>query len=105
MHGDTVFQAWKLIPTIVPPIRLVATIDELCAIDAQAREQNLDMTSATTAGKQMAPPGRPILESIKSQMETAKGQTLPKERSGQSLQLHLDLVDRLTRFLDHPILE
>ena len=69
------FQAVEAHPDDRAAIRLVATIDELFAIDAQAREQNLDMTERDRLRQQMA---RPILESIKSQMETAKGQTLPK---------------------------
>jgi len=38
------FQAVEAHPEDRAAIRLVATIDELFAIDAQAREQNLDMT-------------------------------------------------------------
>lgn len=83
-------------------IRLVATIDELFAIDAQAREQNLDMTERDRLRQQMA---RPILESIKSQMETGKGQTLPKSALAKACNYTLTLWNRLTRFLDHPILE
>jgi len=44
-------------------ISLVATIDELFAIDAQAREQNLSVTARDGLRQQRA---RPILESIKS---------------------------------------
>jgi len=62
------FQAVEAHPEDRAAIRLVATIDELFAIDAQAREQNLDMTERDRLRQQMA---RPILESIKSQMETA----------------------------------
>jgi hypothetical protein len=46
-------------------IGLVATIDELFAIDAQAREQNLTVIERDQLRQQKA---RPILESIKSQI-------------------------------------
>jgi len=96
------FQAVEAHPDDRAAIRLVATIDELFAIDAQAREQNLDMTERDRLRQQMA---RPILESIKSQMETAKGQTLPKSALAKACNYTLTLWNRLTRFLDHPILE
>ena len=96
------FQAVEAHPDDRAAIRLVATIDELFAIDAQAREQNLDMTERDRLRQQMA---RPILESIKRQMETAKGQTLPKSALAKACNYTLSLWNRLTRFLDHPILE
>ena len=96
------FQAVEAHPDDRAAIRLVATIDELFAIDAQAREQNLDMTERDRLRQQMA---RPILESIKRQMETAKGQTLPKSALAKACNYTLTLWHRLTRFLDHPVLE
>jgi transposase len=43
---------------------------------------------------------RPILESLKSQIETAKGQTLPKNALAKACNYTLTLWNRLTRFLD-----
>jgi transposase len=83
-------------------IALVATIDELFAIDAQARGQNLVVIERDQLRQQKA---RPILESIKSQIETAKGQTLPKSALAKACNYTLTLWHRLTRFLDHPNLE
>jgi transposase len=60
------------------------------------------MTERDRLRQQMA---RPILESIKRQMETAKGQTLPKSALAKACNYTLTLLNRLTRFLDHPILE
>ena len=54
------------------------------AIDAQAREQNLDMTERDWLRQQMA---RSILESIKSQIEMAKSQTLPKSALAKATNL------------------
>ena len=48
---------------------------------------------------------RPILESIKSQIEAARSQTLPKSALAKACNYTLALWNRLTRFLDHPILE
>jgi transposase len=48
---------------------------------------------------------RPILESIKSQIQVARSQTLPKSALAKACNYTLTLWNRLTRFLDHPILE
>jgi len=96
------FQAVKAHPDDRAAIALVATIDELFAIDAQARKQNLTVIERDQLRQQKA---RPILESLKSQIETAKGQTLPKSALAKACNYTLTLWNRLTRFLDHPILE
>jgi transposase len=83
-------------------IALVATIDELFGIDAQAREQHLSVSERDQLRQQKA---RPILESIKSQIQAARRQTLPKSALAKACNYTLTLWDRLTRFLDHPILE
>ena len=69
------FQAVEAHPDDRAAIALVATIDELFAIDAQAREQNLSVIARDGLRQQRA---RPILESIMSQIEAARSQTLPK---------------------------
>jgi len=83
-------------------IALVATIDELFGIDAQAREQHLSLSERDQLRQQKA---RPILESIRSQIQAARGQTLPKSALAKACNYTLTLWNRLTRFLDHPILE
>src|SRR5260370_41816200 len=55
-------------------LALVATIDELFGIDAQAREQHLSLAERDQLRQQKA---RPILESIKSQIQAGRSQTLP----------------------------
>jgi transposase len=96
------FQAVEAHPEDRAAIALVATIDELFALDAQAREQNLSVRERDQLRQQKA---RPILESIKSQIETAKGQTLPKSALAKACNYTLTFWNRLTRFLDHSILE
>jgi hypothetical protein len=80
----------------------LAVMNELFGIDARARAQNLGVTERDQLGQQKA---RPILESIKSQIETAKGQTLPKSALAKACNYTLTFWNRLTRFLDHSILE
>jgi transposase len=83
-------------------LALVATIDELFGIDAQARELHLSLAERDQLRQQKA---RPILESIKSQIQAARSQTLPKSALAKACNYTLTLWNRLTRFLDHPILE
>jgi transposase len=89
------FQAVEAHPDDRSAIALVATIDELFAIDAQAREQNLSLIERDGLRQQMAPP---ILQSIKSQIEVAKGQSLPKSALAKACNYTLTLWNRLTRF-------
>jgi transposase len=96
------FQAVEAHPEDRAAIALVATIDELFAIDAQAREQNLTVIERNQLRQRR---GRPILESIKSQIQAARSQTLPKSALAKACNYTLTLWNRLTRFLDHPILE
>jgi transposase len=96
------FQAVEAHPDDRAAIALVATIDELFAIDAQAREQNLGVTERDQLRQQKA---RAILESIKRQIEVAKGQSLPKSALAKACNYTLTFWQRLTRFLDHPVLE
>jgi len=96
------FQAVEAHPDDRAAIALVATIDELFAIDAQARERNLGVTERDQLRQQRA---RPILESIQSQIQAARSQTLPKSALAKACNYTLTLWKRLTCFLDHPILE
>jgi transposase len=96
------FQAVEAHPDDRNAIGLVATIDELFGIDAQAREQHLSVSERDGLRQQRA---RPILESIKTQIQAARSQTLPKSALAKACNYTLTLWHRLTRFLDHPILE
>lgn len=81
---------------------MLATIDELFSVDAQAREQNLSVSERDQLRQQKA---RAILESIKSQIEAGKGRSLPKSALAKACNYTLTFWPRLTRFLDQPILE
>ncbi len=99
---DTSSKRWKAHPDDRAGIALVASIDELFAIDVQAREQNLTVIERDQLRQQKA---RTILESIKSQIETAKGLALPKSALAKACNYTLTFWNRLSRFLNHPILE
>jgi transposase len=96
------FQAVEAHPDDRRAIALVATIDELFGIDVQAREQNLGVIERDQLRQQKA---RAILQSIKSQIEVGKGQSLPKSALAKACNYTPTFWPRLTRFLDHPILE
>src|SRR4029077_7409845 len=96
------FQAVEAHPEDRAAIALVAAIDELFAIDARAREQSLTVRQRDQLRQQKT---GPILESIKSKIQAARSQTLPKSALAKACNYTLTLWHRLTRFLDHPILE
>src|SRR5258708_13307836 len=72
---DTSSKRWKAHPADRAGIALVATIDELFAIDIQAREQNLTFIYRDQFRQQKAPT---ILTSTKRQIQTAKCPPLPQ---------------------------
>jgi transposase len=74
----------------------------LFAIDAEARAQNLDLAARDRLRQQQA---RPLLETIRRQIEAAREQALPASKLGGAIAYTLGLWERLTRFLDYPELE
>ena len=83
------FEAVKLHPKDQTSIRIVAQMDELFAIDAQAREQNLSQTGRHLLRLEKA---KPLLEQIKREIEAARAGGAAQERHGQGLQLHADAL-------------
>jgi hypothetical protein len=96
------FEAVKLNPKDQSAIRIVAQMDELFAIDARARERGLAHPERDVVRQQRA---RPLLEQIKASIETARLDTLPKSALAKACNYTLTLWQRLTRFLDYPVLE
>jgi hypothetical protein len=78
---------------------IVLLIDELFGIDAGARAQNLDWAARDRLRQQQA---RPLLETIRQQIEAAREQALAASKLGGALAYTLGLWERLTRFLDYP---
>src|ERR1700737_4242520 len=96
------FDAVKLNPKDQTSIRIVVQMNELFAIDAQAREQNLSQSGRHLLRLEKT---KPVLEQIKRTIEVARADALPKSAMAKACNYTLTLWHRLTRFLEHPQLE
>ena len=96
------FEALKLHPDDRIATRIVARIDELFAIDAQARTDNLDPAAPHALRLERA---LPLLDTIQQQIEAARADALPASALGKAASYTLALWRKLTRFLEHPELE
>jgi transposase len=81
---------------------IVARIQELFAVDAEAREQGLSVEGRHRLRQQKAPE---LLEKIKAAIEAARPGALPGGALENACQYALGLWPRLTRFLEYPELE
>ncbi len=81
---------------------IVARIDELFAVDAQARQQALSLEARHTLRQQQS---RPLLDEIRKQIEAARSTVLPGGALAKACNYTLTLWDKLTRFLEYPELE
>jgi len=95
-------EAVKINPRDQVAIGIVAQIDELFALDAQARAQNLDQAARHALRQQQV---RPLLDALKPKIEAAGAAALPASALGKAVHYTLALWPRLTRFLDYPELE
>jgi hypothetical protein len=95
-------EALKLRPEDRVAARLVARIDALFSIDAEARSANLDHAARYALRLQRA---RPLLDLLKPQIEAAQAEALPASALGKAAQYTLALWPKLRRFLDYPELE
>ena len=96
------FEAAKLNPGDAVATRMVARIDDLFGIDAQAREQNLDHAARHALRLERA---KPLLEIIRGEVEAARDASLPSSALGKAANYTLSLWRKLTRFLEYPELE
>jgi transposase len=96
------FDALKLNPDDRVAARIVGQMNDLFAIDAEARAQNLDHAARQVLRTERA---RPLLEQIRRQVEAARASALPASALGKAAKYTLTLWSKLTRFLDHPELE
>lgn len=94
--------AVKLNKQDVASIRAVELMDELFAIDAQARDDNMDHARRHALRQEKAPP---LLNQIRSHILAMSKTVLPKSAAGQASSYTLGIWTRLTRFLDYPVLE
>jgi hypothetical protein len=96
------FEAAKLNPGDAAATRIVARIDDLFGIDAQAREQKLDHAARQALRLDRS---KPLVETIRGGVEAARDASLPSSALGKAANYTLSLWRRLTRFLDYPELE
>ena len=97
-----VFDALKLSPDDRVARQLVARIDELFSIDAEARNVGLDHAARHALRQERA---LPLLEILKTEMKTAQLAALPSGALGKAVNYTLTLWHKLTRFLEYPELE
>ena len=96
------FEAVKLNPRDETSIRIVAQMDELFAIDEKARKENLTPSNRHLLRLEKA---KPLLEQIKTAIQAARGDALPKSAIAKACNYTLTLWQRLIRFLDYPVVE
>jgi transposase len=95
-------EAAQLNPGDLAATRIVVSIDDLFAIDAEARTRGLNLAARQEQRWQQA---RPLLEIIRGRVETARRAALPTSALGKAANYTLGRWEKLTRFLDHPELE
>jgi transposase len=80
----------------------VVQINELFAIDAQARQEGLSPTDRHVVRLEKT---KPLLEQIKVTIQAARSSALPKSALAKACDYTLTLWTRLGRFLEYPELE
>ena len=83
-------------------IRAVELINELFAIDAQARNEKMDNAARPALRRDKAPP---LLDEIRTHILEMSKTVLPSSAPGQACRYTLALWKKLIRFLDYPELE
>jgi transposase len=84
--------------------RAVALMDDLFAIDREAREQELSLADRHALRQERAPALLDELHALLSAMQ-ASGTILPQSVAGKAINYTLKRWVELTRFLDHPVIE
>jgi transposase len=97
-----VFDAVKRNPEDRRAAQLVARIDELFPVDAEARAAGMNHEARhTPRGERCGA----MLEAMKKEREAAQAAALPASALGKAVNYTLSLWDKPTRFLEHPELE
>jgi transposase len=97
-----VFDSVRLNPEDRLAGQLVGRIGELFAVDAEARDARMDYDARHVLRQERS---RPLLETVKKEMEAARAAVLPASALGKAVNYTLSLWDKLTRFLEYPELE
>ena len=94
--------AVKLNPKDLAATRIVKLMNDLFAIDAEAREKNMDHAARHGLRLEKAPA---LLDTIRAQVLEAQKNALPQSATGKAANYTLALWSKLTRFLEYPELE
>jgi transposase len=82
--------------------RVVVLMDGLFAIDRDARTQNLSLADRDALRQERAPV---LLAELQSLLLKMKGRVLPKSAEGRAVSYTLTRWEKLTRFMQHPVIE
>jgi hypothetical protein len=96
------FEAVQLNPGDPVATPIVARMDELFAVDAEARRKALTTAARHIRRQETA---RPLLDDIRSKIDAAQSIALPSNALSKACQYALTLWRKLTRFLEYPELE
>ena len=96
------FEAVQLNPRDPVATPIVARMDELFAVDAEARRRVIGLTERHALRQERA---KPLLDDIRSKIEVAQSIALPSSALSKACQYALTLWRKLTRFLEYPELE
>ena len=81
---------------------IVQHIHDLFAIDSEARQRGLSLADRQALRQKNA---KPLLDTIRQQVEMARAMVLPASALGKACQYTLHLWEKLTRFVEYPELE
>jgi transposase len=84
--------------------RVVALMDEMFAIDREAREQKLSLEDRHAMRQEHVPAILVELHALLFAMQ-ASGAILPKSIAGNAISYTLTRWEKLTRFMEHPVIE
>jgi transposase len=84
--------------------RVVALMDEMFAIDREAREQKLSLEDRHALRQEHVPAILADLHALLFAMQ-ASGMILPKSIAGNAISYTLTRWEKLTRFMEHPVIE
>ena len=97
-----IYDALKLSPDDRTARQLVERIDELFAVDAEARHAGMDHAARHALRRERS---GPVIDLLKKEMEAAQVAALPASALGKGIAYTLSLWHKLTRFQFHPELE
>ncbi len=84
--------------------RVVALMDGLFAVDREAREQTLSLDDRHALRQESAPVILTELHALLLEMQQS-GSILPKSAASQAISYTLNRWEKLTRFINHPVIE